>query len=288
MRQDVYKGVLKWEDGIPCLINKDGSFLLKGETIWDGYRLQWENQPVRARFLPQKDYVTDKPIVIVWPDAPPSPEPFVEIYYNERLVKYWASTFGHNAINVDGEIFNFSHLLNENEAMTPEEFFYRPALGEFAPSPTTGGFATNEDGRDYFDKFGRNFMRSIHVLQIEGVDTDRLANIYHRELEKIHNTPVNPAKPDKYPDFSFINRSCTTIIRDGLLKYGFTGIKGFLPRDFFISAAYAAFNSQAEMGIKVSFFKMPQLLVPEAQPSKMTPLFNPVNWFKLKKLQARE
>lgn len=282
---EVFKGILTKNEGAPCLLITDGEYILKNDPIWDGYLRHWEDQPVCARYLPQEDYETGKRIVIIWPDSPRSPDPFVEVYYNERLVKYRASTFGHNAINVDGKIFNFSHLMNENEVITPEEYFYRPALGEFAPSPTTGRFATNENGRNYFDKFGRNFMRTIHVLRIEGMDTKQLADIYHRELEKIHNTPVNPSKPEKYAKFSFITRSCTTIIRDGLLEYGFKGISGFLPRDFFVSAASAVFDAQPGMGIQARIFKMPQLQVPEALLSKMTPLFNPVNSFKLKKLQ---
>ena len=42
------------------------------------------------------------------------------------------------AVNVNGAIFNFSHKINENEVMRNEEYFFRPALGEFAPHPVTG------------------------------------------------------------------------------------------------------------------------------------------------------
>ena len=78
-----------------------------------------------ARELPQLDYKTDQPIIIMWPDESPPSEPVVDFYYNERLVKYPASLFGHNAININGNIYNFSHLMNENEIITPEEFIYR-------------------------------------------------------------------------------------------------------------------------------------------------------------------
>ena len=69
-------------------------------------------------------------------------------------------------------------LMNENEIITEEEFFYRPALGEFAPSPNNGKYEILEDGTPYYDKFGRNFMRTIHVLRIEGIDVEKLGNIY--------------------------------------------------------------------------------------------------------------
>ena len=95
------------------------------------------------------------------------------------------------------------YLMNENEVITPEEYFYRPALGEFAPSPTTGRFALNENGRNYFDKFGRIFMRTIHVLRVEGIDEASLSNIFNEELKVIHNTEPHPKSPEKYKDFNF-------------------------------------------------------------------------------------
>jgi len=280
----VYRGILRWKDGGAFLEADSGEHLLKGCRIWNGYLHHWRDQSVCARKLPQKDYETGEAIIIVWPDVPPAEEPFVEIYYNERLVKYPASTFGHNAINVNGEFFNFSHLLNENESIDEAEFMYRPALGEFAPSPNTGEFEIKEDGTAYFDKFGRNFMRSIHVIRVEGIDVKWLAGIYHDELKTIHDAPSNPASPEKYKDFSFFNRSCTTIIRDGLRKYGFQKINGFLPRDFFISAAWEIWKAQKTLGLKIRLYKRPQLKVPEALFSKKTLLLNPRNWVRLRKL----
>jgi hypothetical protein len=208
----------------------------------------------------------------------------MELYYNERLVKYWASSFGHNAINVAGRIYNFSHLLNENEVMTPEEYFYRPALGEFAPSPNNGRFEILPNGQVYYDKFGRSFMRSIHVLRVEGIDVQKLSNIFQNELDRIHSAPVNPRKPEKYSEFNFFNRSCTTIIRDGLIKYGFSGIKGVLPRDFFVSAAARLLSLRWDQSLEVRLFIIPQLKVPEAPYSQVTPLFNPLNRFKFRQL----
>jgi hypothetical protein len=262
----------------------DGSRYLEEDRIWEGYLIHWLGIPVCARYLPQRDYETNRPIVIMWPDNPPAREPFMELYYNERLVKYPASFFGHTAINVNGDIFNYSHLINENEVMTEEEYFYRPALGEFAPSPCSGKFEVLPDGRKYYDKFGRNFMRSIHVVRVQGLDTEALAAFYRAELERIHATPPHPKKPEKYRDFSFFKRSCTTIIRDGLRRLGFTEIAGLFPRDLFVSAAYAL---QRAEGLEVSIFRRPQLRVPEAPPSVITPLLNVKNRFKVRYLKYR-
>ncbi len=284
----VYRGILRWEDGAAFLETDEGEHLLEGYRIWDGYLHHWHDRAVCVRRLPQKDYAHGEPIMIMWPDEPPSKTPFVEIYYNERLVKYPASTFGHNAINVNGEFFNYSHLINENETMDEAEFMYRPALGEFAPSPRTGEFEIMEDGTAYFDKFGRNFMRTIHVIRIEGLDTDRLSEIYHDELKTIHATLPDPKKPEKYPDFSFFNRSCTTIIRDGLRTYGFQKINGFLPRDFFISAVWEIVKAQSKMGLTIRLYIRPQLKVPEAPYSQKTPPMNPKNWIRLNQLPNME
>jgi len=247
----IYKGKLRSHNGSVFLETDTGERLLEGYRIWQGYVNHWRDQSVCVRMLPQKDYETHEPIIIMWPDEPKPTVPFVEIYYNERLVKYSASTFGHNAINVNGEFFNFSQLINENESMDEAEYMYRPALGEFAASPHTGKYQIMGDGTAYLDKFGRNFMRTIHVIRVEGMDTDRLAEINHHELKKIHATPPNPKEPEKYRDFNLLKRSCTTIIRDSLRKYGFSRIKGILPRDFFISAAWELIKAQETFGLKV-------------------------------------
>ncbi len=285
-RKEQFSGILRQEDHGTYLEGSDGERLLEGVTVWKGYLQHWLNQPVHARFLPQRDYETGDPILILWPQEPPEPEPFVELYYNERLVKYPASTFGHIAINVNGEIFNFSHLLNENEILDLAEYFYRPALGEFAPSPTTGTFEIREDGRAYYDKFGRRFMRSIHVLRVLGMDTEKLAAYYHDQLEAIHAYPKEPERPEKFQGFSFFNRSCATIIRDGLREYGIKHVSGVLPRDFFISAARALIQEQDKQGFRIKLYKLAQLKVPEAPYSKVTPLLNPMNWLKLRLLPS--
>ncbi len=282
MTNQTVKGILTQSNSSTFLLDENGTRYFEGKRIWDGYVHHWLGQKVCGRILPQKDYETDSPIIILWPDDPPAPAPFVEFYYNESLVKYIASTFGHNAINVNGEIFNFSHLINENEVMAKEEYFYRPALGEFAPSPNNDMFEILEDGRAYFDKFGRNFMRTIHVIRIEGIDTKKLSAIYHEELDAIHACEPSKKNPEKYKDFNFLKRSCSTIIRDGLNRYGFSKIKGIFPYDLFVNMAYSLQN---ESDVTIRIFKMPQLMVPEAPPSRMTPLLNLKNRFRVRAVQ---
>ncbi len=282
MAEEILSGKLVSDGGRSFLLGKEGQRYFESELIWEGYLRHWTGRTVSARRLRQKDYDFKRPIIIMWPDDEPADDAFVELYYNERLVKYPASTFGHNAINVNGEIFNFSHLINENEAMTPAEYFYRPALGEFAPSPVSGRYEIREDGTAFYDKFGRNFMRTIHVIRLLGIDTDKLAQIYHRELELIHETPINPKNPEKYRDFNFFDRSCSTLIRDGLKAYGFRNIRGFLPRDMFVSASHELLKAQSRGEIEVERFRMPQLLVPEAPPSALTPLYNLKNRWRLR------
>ena len=191
-------GILTVKNNKVFLKGVSGQNYLNDKHIWDGYVTHWKDYTVHARRLPQKDFNTGKCMYIFWPEKKKKSVPFLELYYNERLVKYTASIFGHNAINIGRDIFNFSHYINENEIMTPEEYFYRPALGEFAPSPTTGRFSLNENGRNYYDKFGRNFMRTIHVLRIEGIDEASLSHIFHEELKVIHNTEPHPRNSKKY------------------------------------------------------------------------------------------
>ena len=76
-------------------------------------------------------------------------------------------------------------------------------------------------------------MRTIHVLHVEGIDDKLLSKIYRDELKVIKNSVPHPKNSKLYRDFSFLNRSCTTIIRDGLRKYGFKKVKGIFPRDLY-------------------------------------------------------
>ncbi|MBL7013167.1 MAG: hypothetical protein ISR83_01985 [Candidatus Marinimicrobia bacterium] len=271
------KGILRRNDGSPFIEGADGVKYFTDHRLWSGYLDHWDGQPVFARLLSECDYEKKQPIVIMWPDKPVPTKPYVEIYYAQRLVKYLTSTLGHSAINVNGEIFNFSHLMNENEIITEEEFFFRPALGEFAPSPNNGKYEITSNGTPYYDKFGRNFMRTIHVLRIEGIDVEKLGNIYKHQLDVIRSTPPKPKEPEAYSGFNMFTRSCSTIIRDGLVEYGFSQIKGIFPRDLYISAAYHLLK---EDSLKVEQIIMPQLVVPEADLSAMSPILNPKNYIR--------
>ncbi len=276
-KNKIFFGILTVEGNRSFLLNKKGVPLLEKELIWEGYIKHWSGKKINARKLPLKDYKKNEAIIICWPEKKYPNEPFIELYYNERLIKYPTSRLGHIAININNNIFNFSHLINENEIISSEEYFYRPALGEFAPHPETGIFNIDDKDRPYFDKFGRNFMRTIHVLRIEGIDTEKLLNFYKNELEVIYNTPRDPESPEDYRDFNIFKRSCTTIIRDGFKECGFKKIKGTFPRDLFINAAYHFARTYKKDSIKVKLYKMDQLKVPEAPFSKITPLLNPFN-----------
>ena len=240
---------------------------------------------MHARELEQHDYENNEPIIIIWPVESSSTEPFVDLYYNERLTKYFVSYLGHTAVNVNGSIFNFSHLMNENEIMEKEEYFYRPALGEFAPSPNNGLFEILEDGRVFYDKFGRNFMRTIHRIRIFGLDTEKMMAALKQSLDVILNTPPNPKEPDKYKDFSIISNNCATIIRDVFNQCGFPEIKGRFPRDLFVNTTYHLFWHPE---LDVQYAKLPQLFVPEAPMSMVSPLLNFWNYFRKNELRIFE
>lgn len=284
MRQskNIVKGILTKESEQRFIRTEEGREVFKNMKIWDGYLIHWEGQQVYGRALEKTDYDSGKPIVIIWPATHQSEDSFLELYFNERLVKYYASTFGHIAVNLDGKIFNFSHKLNENEVISKEEYFYRPALGEFAPSPDTGKYEIKKDGRVFYDKFGRNFMRTIHVIRVEGLNTTVLMEILLEELRRIREAPPNTKDPGKYSEFNFFTNSCATIIRDSLNRYGFDTIKGIFPKDLFISAAYL-FQKKTKYNVRV--FRMHQLLVPEAPPSAGTPVMNIRNLIREKKLE---
>ncbi len=283
MKNRIYTGILTRSGGRTFIVDSRGERHFGDETIWDGYVTHWLGTTVNARYLPQKDYVTGRNILVIWPYRKPSKEPYVELYYNERLVKYPLSIVGHLAINVNGDIFNFSHLINENEIISEEEYFYRPALGEFAPHPLTGRFNVDDPARPYYDKFGRNFMRTIHVLRITGLDSVRLKGYYEEILREIVDCP-DPRRPEKYRDFNILTRSCVTFIRDGLRRYGFGSLGGIFPRDFYINASYHFLKMTGRDGIHASVFRMPQLMVPESPRSALTLIMNPVNRFLALKL----
>jgi hypothetical protein len=276
----IYRGILTEEEGKTFLLGEDQRKWLEDERIWSGYVLHFSGKPVLARRLPQRDYDTGRPILLLWPDEPASPAPFVEVYFNERLVKYPASLLGHLAVNVNHEVFNFSHKINENEALSPEEYFFRPALGEFAPDPETGRDGGADPGKPYHDKFGRLFMRTIHVLRIDGLDVPELSRFLHEQLDIVRSAPPNRRRPGYYADFNPFTRNCATLIRDGFRHVGFTDIKGIFPRDLFVNMAYFFLRKNRDLSRRVSLRILRQLKVPEAAASALSPLLNPVNRWK--------
>ena len=288
MATDIVHGVLCRENGQTFVLGPDEQRFFDLERIWEGYITHWLGRRVCARRFPQLDYQTGRNLILVWPDEEMPKNPFVALYFNERLKKYPASLLGHMAINVNGKVFTYSHLMNENEVMTPEEYFYRPALGEFAPHPELGKYHVDEDGKAYYDKFGRLFMRSVHVLSIEGLSTDLLSAYYHHELEKILNTAEDPKKPGYYPHFNLFTRNCATIIRDGLRKTGLPMVRGIFPRDLFISVAHHVLQHREKVRTRVNLFRLDQLKVPEARYSALPPPVNPVNMLRLIWLRGTE
>jgi hypothetical protein len=287
MSETIYKGILTIHQEKVFLLTADGNRLFEDEIIWSGYLAHFTGMKVCARRLLQRDYETGKPLLIVWPDEPLPEEPFVELYFNERLAKYPASFLGHLAINVNGEIFNFSHKINENEALRHEEYFYRPALGEFAPHPASGRDNTENPQKPYYDKFGRRFMRTIHALRLTGLDTPELSIFFHNALSFIRNAPPDLKRPDDYARFNYFTRNCATIIRDGFRHSGFADIRGIFPRELFVNIAYAFSKHSPEPLIRVSRFTLSQLIVSEAAPSVMSPLLNPFNRCKYRCLESR-
>ena len=285
MKENIYKGILTTDGTNTYLLAEGGAKLLEEENIWSGYLKHFSGRKVRARRLPQRDYETSRAIIIMWPDEEASAEPFVELYFNQRLAKYRTSFLGHLAINVNGEIFNFSHLLNENEIMKHEDYFFRPALGEFAPHPFSGRYNVDDPQKPYYDKFGRLFMRTIHVLKITGMDTKRFSQIFHEQLETIKNTPPDPKDPQKYRDFNILTNSCSTVIRNGFKKYGMEKITGMFPRDIFVNVSYYFLMQEKDKRIKAERRTLPQLMVPEAAPSVMPPLMNSLNRWKERQLR---
>jgi len=285
MDQTVYTGLLKTRNGVSFIHEADGRRSLEGDKIWSGYLAHFSGKNVFARKLPHNDYETGRPIVLMWPCDPEPAESFVELYFNERLVKYPISLLGHLAVNVDGEIFNFSHLMNENEVLRPEDYFYRPALGEFAPHPVSGKADLDDPEKPYYDKFGRRFMRTVHVLRILGLNARALAEIFHDELEAVRRFPRNPEKAQHYAGFNVFTRSCASIIRDGFRKAGFQKIRGVFPRDLFVRTADFFMNEANDPSIRVFLLKLHQLSVIEAPQSAMPPLMNPLNRFRFLRLK---
>ena len=121
-------GILTQHNNTSFILDESGDRHFEDRIIWSGYLTHWSGEKIHARELEQHDYENNEPIIILWPIESSLNEPFVDLYYNERLTKYFVSFLWHTAVNVNGSIFNFSHLMNENEIMEKEEYFFRPAF----------------------------------------------------------------------------------------------------------------------------------------------------------------
>lgn len=271
------KGLLKREPWGGVFYTGDGT-ILRNTSVWNGYLRHWEGLMLNGTVLPERDYNTGREILLLWPDEP-KPENYFELYYNERLVKYRMSFLGHLAINVNGRVYNFSHLINECEVMTEAEYLYRPALGRFAPSPS-GYFDISDPQRPFLDKFGRQFMRTIHTLRVTGTDNSKLESHLIRKMKEIHESPVDVKKPDYWSGFRTFSDNCTTAIRDALRGAGFTDINGVFPHDLFISAVWSIRKRGVQPGLSYSVFSKDQLKVDEAPCSALSPVINPINRIK--------
>jgi hypothetical protein len=278
-------GVLRRNAEGEYLDTSAGQPVKVSERLWAGYIEHWLGQRVRMYRLRERDYDSGAQILLLAPDVPSPTPPYVELYYNECLPGYVSSLFGHLAINVDGRVFSFSETLNENEAISPEEFLYRPAMGEFAAHPDTQSFNVADPNRPYFENFGRRFMRSIHALHIQGLDTARLTELLCLEIRIIGEKTPYPRRPHKYRDFHVIRRSCTSLIRDALREAGLREVSGILPRELFLNVAYQATRPDIRHSISVRASRLEQLKVPERPYSRPSPILNPLTRLKLSQLR---
>lgn len=261
---DIINGRLVLEEKTPCVLAAGGEKKFTNAAVWQGYITHFLNREVRGRLLPQTDYATKRPIALVWPEGDPPPQPFLEIYFNQRLPNYPGSFFGHAAINVNGRIFNFARKLNENEELDYGEYFYRPALGEFSPG-ANGKYDLSNPDEPRYDKFGRRFMRQILVLRITNVrDTAFLLDYFRKSLATIQNQNAGRTDVDVNQYFRAFSNNCVTMLYNGLSRWGINRLNRRLPWNFFLSCRREFSKLAAARRWQVSVRKLPQLKVPEA------------------------
>jgi len=275
---DIKKGKLLSKNSGAYLLTQDNAKYFETEKIWAGYLSHFLGNTVLARQLPQLDYDTGRPIILLWPAENRPALSFFELYYNERMPKYSGSLFGHIAINIKGTVFNFARKINECEMLTAEEYFYRPALGEFGPGHK-GKYDISDPQKPYYDKFGRRFMRAIHALRVEGLDTEKLLLIFQKIFAE--KQQYFSARPDleNDPRFNLVSNSCVTPIRHGLTQFGFKNIPGIAPRDFYVNCLGYFSKYARDKNLKFSAGTKPQLKVPEAPFSRPALLLDPRNLF---------
>jgi hypothetical protein len=254
--------------GETYILTQNGEKKFTQAAIWHGYLQHFQNQRVLGRLLPQTDYETGRPIALLWPETKKESELFLEIYFNERLPNYLGSIFGHSAININGQIFNFAHKLNENEVLTWEEYFFRPAMGEFAPGPN-GKYDISNPHRPYYDKFGRRFMRTVVSLRVTGIkNTSFLLKYFHASMKKIKTQTVKAHAPDINHYFNLAFYNCVTELHAGLTAWGLKNLHNRFPLDFFLSCKQELTKLAAKQRWRISVAKLPQFKVPEAPWSK--------------------
>lgn len=275
---DIKKGKLLSGNNGAYLLTQDNAKYFETEKIWSGYLSHFLGNTVCARQLPQLDYDTGRPIILLWPAKNPPARPFFELYYNESMPKYSGSLFGHIAINIKGTVFNFARKINECEMLTEEEYFYRPALGEFGPG-RKGKYDISDSQKPHYDKFGRRFMRTVHALRVEGVDAEKLLLIFQTIFAKKQQGFT--ARPDleNDPQFNFVANSCVTPIRHGLVQFGFKNIPGIAPRDFYVNCLRYFSKYARDKNLRFSAGPKPQLKVSEAPFSRPALLLDPRNLF---------
>ena len=86
----MFHGKLTQENGASFILDENGVHHFENRVIWDGYLNHWKGQNVFARELTQRDYDKGEPIIIIWPDELNPDKPFIDLYYNARLIKYVA------------------------------------------------------------------------------------------------------------------------------------------------------------------------------------------------------
>lgn len=274
-----YSGILIKRDEKFVLLSNYGAYLFSDRIIWEGYGQYFLNHNIEVSELEDTDYEKCEKILLMYPLPVKQESDFIELYYNERLVKYPASRFGHLSLNCNGTVFNFSHLINECEIISEEEYFFRPALGHFSPNPQTNLADYTNPEKLYYDKFGRLFMRNVHVLRLSNVDSSKLANVLTKRMKLFKEAGLG-APSDKNSAFRPLSHNCVTEIADALKECGFGAGSHFIPRDCFAVTGSHWRRLAEKSGYDFSYYIMKQMPVKEAKPSKLAFLINPFNYLR--------
>lgn len=250
MRTDALRGILRWRGPARSTVVLAGGGERRTGVLWPGYA-RFAGTRVLVRPLPVHD--AGKPVLLVAPlgDAPPARS--VELYLAERLPRHAMSRFGHVAAWAGGHVFNYSRTWRENEALDWAEFAWRPPLGDYGP--------------ERHDYFGRRFMRTLHVLRIDGLDTVRVRASLQAVRERILARPPDPRDPEYAPWVNLAGRNCVALLRLALVEAGLPVFHGLTPRAFFVDAAWRLRRLAGRGVLRLSYRRLPQVVVPECAPS---------------------